>query len=145
MKPLDAYADGQSVHVMLLTLLPLMTTPVDPYTLSFLGSEINVMVAAAVGVVGGFAHKGEPNRMRLFGCVAIYTLLAAACVTLVPLWWGWSIEPVARPPLAIIFGFASRFLVPVFTEYGPALFKTVLMAWATRAGQATPAPKGEEP
>jgi hypothetical protein len=145
MKPLDALADGPLAHLMLLPMLPLLSTPADPYTLSYLGAAINVIVASAVGVVGGFAHKGEPDRMRLFGCVAIYTLLASACVTLVPLWWGWEIEPIARPPLAVVFGFAARFLVPVFTEYAPALFKTVLMAWATRAGQASPAPKGDDP
>lgn len=113
-------------------------TPADPYTLAYLGSAINVIVASAVGVIGGFAHKGERNRYRLFGCVAIYSLIAGACVTLVPMWWGWEITPVAQPPLAVVFGFAARFLIPVFTEHGPTLFKTVLTAWATRAGSASP-------
>ena len=118
-------------------------TPADPYTMAYLGSAINVIVASAVGVIGGFAHKGEPDRYKLFGCVAIYTLLAAAGVTLVPLWWGWAIEPVAQPPLGVVLGFTARFLIPVFTDYGPDAFKTTLKAWAERIGAAS-SKKGED-
>ena len=120
-----------------------LTSPADPYTIAYLGSAINVIVASAVGVVGGFAHKGEHDRYKLFGCVVIYTLLAAAGVTLVPMWWGWTIEPIAQPPLGVVLGFVARFLIPVFTDHGPALFKSILTTWASRVGDATPR-KGDD-
>jgi hypothetical protein len=145
-------SQGRAVQVLLAMCVatwPLLAVAASPpfndFTRPYIGTSVAVMLGSAVGAIGAFAYHPEPKRRKMFAMGAINMCLGAAATVLLPLAMGWQwmtpeVRNVAEPPLGLLLSFASRWIVPVFIEHGPALLKGYLQR---RSGGA-PSP-GEKP
>lgn len=96
--------------------------------LPFFDVTLGTMGMAVAGSLIAFAY-GTPveGRTRLFGYAVGGIFIGLWCAQLLPhvLGWGWYEAPM-QPPVAGIFAFFSRWLIPLVVEQGPTLIRRLL-------------------
>jgi hypothetical protein len=121
-------------------------TVINDITRPFFGVPLTVLAMAATGALIGAGYT-EPveSRKKLYTLTLANTLFAAWFVVLIPEWRGWSVSPVALPPLAGVIAAINCVFVPAMFKRLPSLIAYWLDHWPSTRKDAPPAKPGGEP
>lgn len=93
---------------------------VNNLTVPFFGVPLTVLAMAACGAFIGAGYTPPvESRKKLFTLTFANTMFAAWFVVLIPEWRGWSVSPVAMPPLAGVIAAANCVVVPAIFKRLP--------------------------
>lgn len=110
---------------------------------AFFGVPLTALTMAALGAAMSFAYDNtKRSRAKLFVLAAVYTILGASLVSIVPDLFGWQLKPAAQPPLAFIFALFAQKIVPAMRNLVPALATAAanILSRSGYGGQLPPPP-----
>lgn len=115
---------------------------VNNVTVPLFGVPLTVLAMAAAGAMVGSGYTDPvESRKKLYTLTLANTIFAAWFVVLIPAWQGWSILPIALPPLAGVIAAVNCILIPAAFKRLPSFVNKWLDKVSNGNITLTPPPK----
>lgn len=120
----------------------LTSTLINNWSLSLFNVPVTVLGMAAAGSILSFAYDMEGGkkmtRKRLYFLAAANTVLAAAAVSLIPQWMGWTwMNQGLHGSFALLLAAVARFAIPAFLHLIPEIISRIFRLGKYRENAAS--------